>query len=149
LVLALAFILANLLTKKIIGPINSQSTPGGKAAREFTANVSHELKTPLTSILGYAELMRSGMVQPEDQAAFAGRIYDEARHLLRLVEDMINLSRLDEREVLFPVEAIDLFALVREVVDRLAPLAAEKQIRLASAPGEGTTVTVIFKRTGL
>ena len=95
--------------------------------REFSANVSHELKSPLTSILGYAELMFTGMVQPEDQAAFIDRIYNEARHLLRLVEDTINLSRLDEKDVQLPVEEIDLFALAQEVADRLAPWPSRKR----------------------
>lgn len=107
--------------------------------REFSANVSHELKSPLTSILGYAELMLTGMVQPEDQAALIDRIYNEARHLLRLVEDTINLSRLDEKDVQLPVEEIDLFALAQEVADRLAPLAQQKKIRF-SVRGEKSIV---------
>ena len=64
--------------------------------REFTANVSHELKTPLTSISGIAEIMQSGMVKPEDIQSFAGDIYQEAQRLIALVEDIIRLSRLDE-----------------------------------------------------
>src|SRR5699024_9029644 len=64
--------------------------------REFSANVSHELKTPLTSIMGCAELLRSGIVREEDVAKFSGQIYDSAQRLLRLVEDIIHLSRLDE-----------------------------------------------------
>ncbi len=68
----------------------------GQARREFTANVSHELKTPLQSISGYAELLENDMVKPEDIPAFAGRIYRESQRMVRLVEDIISLSRLDE-----------------------------------------------------
>ena len=64
--------------------------------RDFTANVSHELKTPLTSISGYAEIIREGMVRSEDVSRFAGKIYEEAQRLMTLVEDILNLSHLDE-----------------------------------------------------
>ena len=63
--------------------------------RDFTANVSHELKTPLTSISGYAEIIREGMVRSEDVSRFAGKIYEEAQRLMTLVEDILNLSHLD------------------------------------------------------
>ena len=66
--------------------------------REFSANVSHELKTPLMSISGYAELMMNGMVRPENIADFSGRIYKEANRLGNLVADIIQLSRLDEQQ---------------------------------------------------
>ena len=111
-----------------------------KMRREFSANVSHELKTPLTSILGYAELMKGGMVKPEDIAVFSGRIYNEARHLLNLVEDTIQLSRLDEKDVRLPVEEVDLLALAQEVAGRLGPPAREKQIRI-SVGGEKVMVS--------
>ena len=64
--------------------------------REFTANVSHELKTPLTSISGYAEIMMNGLVQPSDMGRFSGKIYQEAQRLITLVGDIIRLSQLDE-----------------------------------------------------
>ena len=64
--------------------------------KEFSANVSHELKTPLTSISGYAEIMKSGIVKPEDMPRFSEKIYNEARRLITLVEDIIKLSHLDE-----------------------------------------------------
>ncbi len=64
--------------------------------REFSANVSHELKTPLMSISGYAEIMRDGLVQTQDVPEFAGRIYDEASRLTSLVQDIIDISKLDE-----------------------------------------------------
>lgn len=66
--------------------------------REFSANVSHELKTPLTSISGFAEIIQDGIVQGEDVQKFAGRIYREAQRLIQLVEDTIKISQLDEGE---------------------------------------------------
>ena len=68
----------------------------GEVRKEFSANVSHELKTPLMSISGYAEIMENGMVRPEDIPEFAGRIHHEATRLKNLVEDIIELSKLDE-----------------------------------------------------
>lgn len=111
-----------------------------KMRREFSANVSHELKTPLTSIQGYAELMKNGMVKPEDIPVFSERVYNEARHLINLVEDTIELSRLDEKNVQFPVEKVDLLALAREAAERLAPLALEKKIGI-SVSGEKAIVS--------
>ena len=69
-----------------------------KLRREFTANVSHELKTPLTSISGYAEIIANGLARPEDVPRFAGSIYDEVQRLISLINDIIKLSRLDEEE---------------------------------------------------
>lgn len=66
--------------------------------REFTANVSHELKTPLTSISGFAEIMKNGMVPPADMGKFAEKIYNEAQRLIALVQDIIKLSKLDEKD---------------------------------------------------
>ena len=67
--------------------------------KEFTANVSHELKTPLTSISGFAEIIKNGIVKEEDIPRFAGRIYDEAQRLITLVGDIIKLSQLDEKQI--------------------------------------------------
>lgn len=67
--------------------------------KEFSANVSHELKTPLTSISGYAEIMKNGLVRPEDIPNFSERIYKEAKRLITLIEDIIKLSKLDEGSV--------------------------------------------------
>ncbi|ODM26415.1 sensor histidine kinase [Acetivibrio mesophilus] len=111
-----------------------------KMRREFTANVSHELKTPLTSISGYAELMKSGMVQPEDIPEFANRIYNEARHLINLIDDVIRISRLDEKNIQLPFEEIDLLELATETVSRLSSLAQQKQIKL-SVSGENAIVS--------
>ena len=78
--------------------------------REFTANVSHELKTPLHSISGYAELLKSGLVQPKDREGFYEKIYSEAQRLIRLVEDILRLSRLDEGAADMEWSSIDLYA---------------------------------------
>ena len=93
--------------------------------REFTANVSHELKTPLTSISGFAELMKTGTVPPETVPEFAGDIYREAQRLITLVEDIIHLSQLDEGMGSMERGQVDLTGVARDVVQRLTP-AAEK-----------------------
>lgn len=98
--------------------------------KEFSANVSHELKTPLTSISGYAEIMKNGLVKPDDMKIFSERIYNEARRLISLVEDIIKLSRLDEGEVQLQKEDVDLYELTREIVSRLAPQAAARNLQV-------------------
>ena len=98
--------------------------------REFTANVSHELKTPLTSISGYAEIIRDGVARAEDVPGFAARIHDEASHLLTLINDILELSRLDERKGLGERTCIRLLGAAREAARRLEPLAQEKHISL-------------------
>ena len=98
--------------------------------REFTANVSHELKTPLHSISGCAELMKNGLVKPEDTARFAGQIYSEAQRLIHLVEDIIHLSRLDEGAEDMQRERIDLYALSGSVIDSLGNEAKENKVSL-------------------
>ena len=96
--------------------------------REFTANVSHELKTPLHAISGYAELLSAGMVKPEDMPRFAGNIYTEAKRLILLVEDIIRLSQLDEGAAGMGREQVNLAQLVRETVHSLDSMAAEAQV---------------------
>lgn len=103
--------------------------------REFTANVSHELKTPLHSISGCAELMKNGLVKPEDTARFAGQIYSEAQRLINLVEDIIRLSRLDEGAEDMQRERIDLYALSGSVIDSLENEARENNISMALCGG--------------
>lgn len=103
--------------------------------REFTANVSHELKTPLHSISGCAELMKNGMVKPEDTARFAGQIYSEAQRLINLVEDIIRLSRLDEGAEDMQRERIDLYALSSSVLDSLKSEAGENGVSLELCGG--------------
>ena len=97
--------------------------------RDFTANVSHELKTPLTSINGYAELLRDGIARPEDVPRFAGKICDEAQRLITLVGDIIKLSQLDEKEIHVQVEEINLHETCAAVLSHLEMAAAEKKVR--------------------
>ncbi|MHC1771080.1 MAG: ATP-binding protein [Flexilinea sp.] len=90
--------------------------------REFSANVSHELKTPLTAISGYAELLKNGLVKPADTAQFAERIYNEAARMTALLNDIMTLSRLDENQIDLPRERVDLLEIVQEVRDSLLSL---------------------------
>lgn len=98
--------------------------------KEFSANVSHELKTPLTSISGYAEIMKNGLVRSEDMKTFSERVYNEASRLITLIEDIIKLSKLDEGEVGLEKEDVDLYLLTREIISRLAPQAAASDIHV-------------------
>ena len=98
--------------------------------REFSANVSHELKTPLTSISGFAEIIQDGMVQGEDVQKFAGRIYREAQRLIQLVEDTIKISQLDEGENPYEWEKVDAYAVVKNVCGNLRDIAAKKNVHL-------------------
>ena len=109
--------------------------------REFTANVSHELKTPLHSIMGAAELLEAGLVKPGDEAEFYVRIRSEAARLLALIEDVIGLSRLDEGED-FPAEETDLHELALDVASQLAPAAQARgtEIRVEGGPAAMTGV---------
>lgn len=109
---------------------NKEKEAVSNMRKEFSANVSHELKTPLTSISGYAEIMKNGMVRPADIPLFSERIYKEARRLITLVEDIIKLSKLDEESVELEKEDVDLFELTREIVSRLAPQASQKRVRM-------------------
>ncbi|MCL2048621.1 MAG: ATP-binding protein [Defluviitaleaceae bacterium] len=103
-----------------------------KTRREFSANVTHELKTPLTVIMGMSEMISEGMVKPDDVKIFAEKICKEAARLLRLIEDILKLSRLDEglRGEQLEFAVIELGALAGEVLQRLAPVAAQKQVTL-------------------
>ena len=107
--------------------------------REFTANVSHELKTPLTSISGFAEIIQNGIVKPEDIPRFAGNIYMESQRLISLVDDILNLSRLDENGVQLQREDFDLSALCRDVASRLKP-AAKKNGVIITTMGEKAVI---------
>lgn len=102
--------------------------------REFTANVSHELKTPLHSIMGAAELLETGLVKQGDEAEFYKRIRTEASRLLALIEDVIDLSRMDEGES-FPTEQVDLHELAADVAAQLAPEAEKRQMSLSVEGG--------------
>ena len=108
--------------------------------REFTANVSHELKTPLTSISGFAELMKNGGVPSETAADFSKSIYDEAQRLISLVNDIIKISELDEKNVSIKSEPVDLYELSGEIINRLKSEAAKKNVTLNLI---GTHATII------
>lgn len=155
--LVLAYFLAKWQTKRLVRPIyeldlehplenktyeeltpfleamdrqNKEKEAVANMRKEFSANVSHELKTPLTSISGYAEIMKNGMVRAEDIPLFSERIYKEARRLITLVEDIIKLSKLDEESVELEKEEVDLYDLTREIISRLSPQASQKNIRM-------------------
>ena len=97
--------------------------------REFTANVSHELKTPLQGIIGSAELLENGIVKPEDQPRFIGHIRKEASRLVNLIEDVIRISHMDEG-IEIPKEDIDLMAVVKEVTETLQAVAQKRGISI-------------------
>ena len=99
--------------------------------REFSANVSHELKTPLTSISGFAELMKEGLVPPEKIPEFSGDIYKESLRLIGLVNDIIQLSRLDENSTQFQRAPVNLYDLCAQSIERLSPVAARQSVTLA------------------
>ncbi len=103
---------------------------GEKMRREFTANVSHELKTPLTSISGFAEIISDGFVRPEDTKKFAGRIFNEAQRLITLVNDVIKISQLDEGKLPYERESVDLYETAREILKRMEESANAEGIHL-------------------
>ena len=107
----------------------TQSEQAEQRRREFTANVSHELKTPLQSISGYSELLMRGMARQEDIQPFAQRIYGETQRLIQLVQDIINLSQLDEGSS-YQWQQANLFAIAAEVTGSLEHFAEEKQVCL-------------------
>ena len=128
----------NLLGAVILAVDVTESQNAEQMRREFSANVSHELKTPLQGIIGSAELLESGMVKQEDTSRFVGHIRKEASRLVNLIEDIIRLSQLDEG-VELPSEQVDMLRLAKDVKEILAPSAAEKQISIAVS-GAGFTV---------
>ena len=106
--------------------------------REFTANVSHELKTPLQGIIGSAELIENGMVKPEDMPRFVGHIRTEAQRLVTLIADIIRLSQLDEGHEL-PMEGVDMLCVASDAAAQLKAAAEAKHISM-SIEGEACTV---------
>ena len=128
----------NLLGAVILGVDVTESQSAEQMRREFSANVSHELKTPLQGIIGSAELLESGMVKQEDTTRFVGHIRKEASRLVNLIEDIIRLSQLDEG-VKLPAETVAILALAEEVKAILQPSAEEKNVRI-SVSGEGFSV---------
>ena len=107
--------------------------------REFTANVSHELKTPLQTISGYAELLANGMVADKDKTAFSEKIYAEAQRMIRLIEDIIKLSNLDEGAVELTRETVDLYVTAENTVRSLLPAAKKANVTL-SLNGENAEI---------
>lgn len=128
----------NLLGAVILAVDVTESQNAEQMRREFSANVSHELKTPLQGIIGSAELLESGMVKPEDTHRFVGHIRKEASRLVNLIEDIIRLSQLDEGAEL-PSEQVDMLQLCQDVAEILAPSAEEKQVSI-SVSGTGFAV---------
>lgn len=98
--------------------------------REFSANVSHELKTPLTSISGFAEIIQGGFVKEEDIPKFAGRIYKESQRLLQLVEDVIQISQLDEEKTPYVWEPVDVYQVCKSAFDSLKEKAYKMNVHL-------------------
>ena len=122
----------------------TERTHTEKLRREFTANVSHELKTPLQSIMGSAELIKNGLVREEDMPRFVERIYTEACHLVELVDDIIQLSQIDEMRHDLPKETVDLKALCEDAADRLKDLAGERGVTI-DVQGEKAAVNGVRK----
>ena len=106
--------------------------------REFTSNVSHELKTPLTSIYGISEMLTGNLVKPEDVPRFAETIHRESGRLISLVADIIKLSQLDEESVPTPREEVDLYEIAAAVTDRMQPAAAEAGVKITLRGGSRT-----------
>lgn len=107
--------------------------------KEFSANVSHELKTPLMSISGYAEIMKNNMVPPDKVPDFAGRIYEEASRLTNLVQDIIEISKLDEG-ISMPFELVDVSELAEEIGTTLLVEAEKRKIKLSVEAEKQTIV---------
>lgn len=107
--------------------------------REFTANVSHELKTPLQTISGYAELMVNGMVKTDDLGVFSAKIYAESRRMIRLVDDIIKLSRLDEGAGDMQFERVDLYSIAEEAASELQAMSGNVGVSI-TVTGESTVI---------
>lgn len=131
----------NLLTGVIVLLLDvTQKTNLEKQRKEFSANVSHELKTPLTTISGYAELIANGLVKSEDIAEFSGKIKSDADRLLNLIEDIIRLSELDENIGQMQFEEFDVMALATRTIASLGHIADEKSVKLHII-GDKTLIT--------
>lgn len=133
---------------KIIGAVMviidiTESVKREQLRREFTSNVSHELKTPLTSISGFAEMMKSGDTPDETVIDFSASIYDETQRLITLVSDIIKLSELDEGNTPFDKENVDIYKLSADIISRLKPIADKYNISLNII---GDTATVYGTR---
>lgn len=130
--------------EKIIGTVLlfldvTEKEKAEQIRREFTANVSHELKTPLHTISGCAELMTNGIAKQEDIPKFASQIYSEAQRMIRLVEDIIKLSHLDEGAEDMKRENVDIYSVASETVDNLIPVAEKSDVDITL---EGTSAVI-------
>lgn len=123
----------------LVEEIRSVRNAQSEMRQEFTANVSHELKTPLTSISGYAEVIENGMAQGEDCRRFAGKIRSESARMLTLISDIIRLSELDSADGDSMSDEIDLVEVAMECREQLEPLAAQKSIDI-SVSGEAEKI---------
>lgn len=122
----------NIVTGAVILLIDTTEKNSREAMRrEFSANVSHELKTPLTTISGYAEIMKSGWADPKDYQVFAEKIYKEAKRLIHLIDDIINLSKLDENNNELKKEPVNLLEITKDIAVDLAPRINEKNINFS------------------
>lgn len=110
--------------------LQQQHETQDRLRRDFTANVSHELKTPLTSISGYAELISQGIAKPEDIPRFADKIHTESQRLITLVSDIIKLSQLDDRDIAIEIRELELLQICQDVFSRLELAATEKNITM-------------------
>lgn len=124
--------------------IEQEVTQREQLRREFSANVSHELKTPLTSISGFAELMEKGMVSEGEIKGFSHDIYKESQRLIALIDDIIKLSQLDEDAVDPQMEDVDLYELCADVADVLKPVADQQGIAL-EVVGEPVIVKGVYQ----
>lgn len=129
--------------KQQMDELKAENEKQNSLRREFTANVSHELKTPLTSISGYAEIMRNGVAKPEDINRFSGIIYDETQRLITLVGDIINLSKLDEKEVIHEKKMVNLYEISQNVISRLNAVAAKKRVTFKIEGNKETVYGVV------
>ena len=135
-IVGICVVLAKSLTRKLMKPIETLAgnlegvLAAAKSRQDFTANVSHELKTPLTAISGYAELIENGMVEKEQQIHFATEIRRNAQRLLSLINDIIKLSELDSSEAQQGFEQLDLYGLVKDCMENLQVNAEQRKVAL-------------------
>ena len=122
---------------------NTEKIQAEQNRREFTANVSHELKTPLQSIIGSADLIESGLVKPEDMPRFIGHIKTDAARLVSLVSDIIRLSQLDENTEM-NWENVDALSVAKEALEMVGPIAESRNISL-TIKGEPAPLTSVHK----
>ena len=124
----------------LVQEVLAQRSSREQMRQEFTANVSHELKTPLTTISGYSEMLETGLVKPKDVRTTAGKIKREAQRMQNLVSDIIELSHLDSKSALESPEPVAMLPLVTECLEQLAPAMQKKNIH-TSITGGGFTVS--------